>query len=63
MPIVRAMTRTLRPTTHAARPALLRLGVGAFSAVHNLRRRGMFRTLHVPSRRASPTRSSTPRRS
>lgn len=46
MPIVRAMTRTLRPTTHAARPALLRLGVGAFSAVHNLRRRAMFRTLH-----------------
>ncbi|WP_125107570.1 hypothetical protein [Gulosibacter massiliensis] len=46
MPIVRAMTRTLRPTTHAVRPALLRLGVGAFSAVHNLRRRAMFRTLH-----------------
>lgn len=46
MPIVRAITRKLRPTTHAARPALLRLGVGTFSAVHNLRRRKMFRTLH-----------------
>lgn len=35
-----------RPAAQPLRPAVLRLATGAFSAVHHLRRRGMFQTLH-----------------
>ncbi|MGO1543361.1 MAG: hypothetical protein ACTHXA_03375 [Gulosibacter sp.] len=37
---------TLRPAATAVRPAVLRIGVGAFAAVHNYRRREMFQKLH-----------------
>lgn len=40
------LTETLRPAAQPVRPAVLRLGVGAFAAVAGLRRRGMFRALH-----------------
>ncbi|MFD2757352.1 hypothetical protein [Gulosibacter faecalis] len=46
MPLVRAVTRRLRPVTHPARPAISRIGVGLFSGIHNLRRRPTLRNLH-----------------
>lgn len=40
------LTDHLLPATQAVRPAILRIGVGAFAAINNGRRRGMFRKLH-----------------
>lgn len=44
--MIRRLIDILRPTAPALRPAVLRLGVGAYSVAQNLRRRSMFRTLH-----------------
>lgn len=44
-PLTRVLD-TLRPVAPAVRPAVMRIGVGAFSAVHQFRRRRMMRTLH-----------------
>lgn len=38
---------TLMPAAEPLRPAVLRIGIGAFSAFRNLRRRPMFRSLHA----------------
>ena len=46
MSILQTLTDHLRPAAQPVRPAVLRLATGAFSAVHNLRRRRMFRQLH-----------------
>lgn len=45
-PLLSRVVDKLRPAASPARPAVIRLGVGAFSAWHNHRRRGMFRNLH-----------------
>lgn len=37
---------TLRPAATPLRPAIIRLGIGGFGAVHQFRRREMMRTLH-----------------
>ncbi|MFC0248019.1 hypothetical protein ACFFIO_05835 [Citricoccus parietis] len=37
----------LRPAAQPIRPAVLRVATGIFSAVHNIRRRAMFRRLHA----------------
>ncbi len=46
MTLIQALVDHLRPAAQPVRPAVLRLAMGAFSAVHNIRRRPMFRTLH-----------------
>ncbi|QGU06399.1 hypothetical protein COCCU_02225 [Corynebacterium occultum] len=45
-PLLERVVDKLRPAATPARPAVIRLGVGAFSAWNNHRRRGIFRGLH-----------------
>jgi hypothetical protein len=46
MTLVQSLVDHLRPAAQPVRPAVLRLATGVFSAVHNIRRRPMFRGLH-----------------
>ncbi|MGD6979761.1 MULTISPECIES: hypothetical protein [Citricoccus] len=46
MTLVQTLVDHLRPAAQPVRPAVLRLATGTFSAVHNIRRRDMFRRLH-----------------
>lgn len=46
MTLVQTLVDHLRPAAQPVRPAVLRLATGTFSAVHNIRRRPMFRRLH-----------------
>ena len=46
MSILGKIVDTIRPAAKPVRPAVIRVGVGAYSAVHNLSRRKMFRDLH-----------------
>ncbi len=46
-PVFRAVVDHLRPAAQPIRPAVLRVATGLFSAVHNIRRRPMFRKLHA----------------
>lgn len=46
-PVFRAVVDHLRPAAQPIRPAVLRVATGVFSAVHNIRRRPMFRRLHA----------------
>lgn len=45
-PLLQRIADLLMPAAEPVRPAVLRIGHGAFSGVHNLRRRPMFRRLH-----------------
>lgn len=44
--LLHRVVNTLRPAAQPVRPAVLRLGTGAFTIWNNLRRRSMFRKLH-----------------
>ncbi|MEO9247970.1 hypothetical protein ABDK96_09780 [Citricoccus nitrophenolicus] len=46
-PVFQAVVDQLRPAAQPIRPAVLRVATGVFSAVHNIRRRPMFRKLHA----------------
>ncbi|WIM68062.1 hypothetical protein QP027_01295 [Corynebacterium breve] len=55
MTLMPRLVDTLRPTSRATRPAVLRIGVNGFSAVHNAIRRPILRDLHrQPKNRFHP---------
>lgn len=46
-PLFQRLVDHLRPAAQPVRPAVLRVATGVYSAIHNIRRRPMFRALHA----------------